>query len=72
MSEAKLITISMDEYKRLDALRARVSELEVDNEKLVKSINRAGGLTFQGASHELIREILREALEGHDDIPCGE
>ena len=44
--------------------RARVAELQAEHEKLVKSINRAGGLTSQGASHELIREILSEALEG--------
>lgn len=46
------------------SLRARVAELEAEHDQLVKSINRAGGLTSQGASHELIRQILREALEG--------
>ena len=62
-ANARLIAAAPDLLAERDALRARVAELEAEHDQLVKSINRAGGLTSQGASHELIRQILREALE---------
>lgn len=50
--------------REIKLMQERIVALEAENERLVKSINRAGGLTSQGASHELIRQMLREALEG--------
>ena len=58
MSEAKLITISMDEYKRLERLQARVAELEAILGRVRNEI-RTADLMIAGLDLE-----IDAALEG--------
>ena len=65
MSEAKLITISMDEYKRLDALRARVAELEAEADW---ADSRAFDLRARVAELEAENERLRKSVADFVDV----